>query len=259
MHSESYHSHQVKLAEYLRQKTNAVVQSGPFAGMILPADHTWGNGSDISSKMLGFYEQELHGCLEEAIARKHDRILNVGCAEGYYAIGMAMRSAGSQILAFDIDERALEVCRHYASVNRVEGRVQTMEGLRAGELEAHLKDADHAFLMIDCEGAEVDLLDPNTSPSLRFSTLLVECHDFANPLITGTLTERLSPSHRITLLNEGARDPNTSPILAELSNSYRWMAMDEGRPRSMHWIHAVPLARKRPAPDPFFSAAPVSE
>ena len=241
IHSESYQSQKSKLAAHILQKTRAIVQTGPFAGMILPVNHTWGDGMDISSKLLGFYEQELHGCIEEAIASKPDLILNVGCAEGYYAIGMAMRAAGSKVLAFDINERAQAVCRQYALANHVNDRLQVMGELRAEDLEAHLHGSSKTFLVVDCEGGELDLLQPNATPSLLFSTLLVECHDFANPLITKTLVERFSPSHRITVIREGARDPNTSPILAELGSCYRWMAVDEGRPRCMNWIHAVPF------------------
>ena len=241
IHSESYQTNKAKLAAYILQKTEAVVQAGPFAGMLLPAHHTWGDGMDISSKMLGFYEQELHGFIEDAIARKPDLILNVGCAEGYYAIGMAIRTTEPRVLAFDIDEHAQAVCRQYASANHVGDRVHVMGELRADDLEGHLHGASNPFLVIDCEGGELDLLHPDKSPSLLSSTLLVECHDFANPLITKTLVERFSTSHRTTIITEGARNPNTSPILAELGSSYRWMAMDEGRPRCMNWIHAVPI------------------
>ncbi len=195
----------------------------------------------MSSKLLGFYEQELHGWIEEAIARGPDLILNVGCAEGYYAIGMAIRTAGSRILAFDIDEQSQTVCRQYASVNNVSDRIHVMGKLSAEELEDHLLGSTKPFLVVDCEGCELDLLRPDVAPSLLFSTLLIECHDFANALITKTLVERFSTSHRITIISEGARDPNTSPILAELGSSYRWMAVDEGRPQCMNWIHAAPI------------------
>jgi hypothetical protein len=241
IHSESYQSLKAKLAAYILQKTRAIVQAGPFSGMILPENHTWGDGMEISSKILGFYEQELHEWIEEAITRKPDLILNVGCAEGYYAIGMAIRTAGPRVLAFDIDEQAQAVCRQYASVNNVSDRVHVMGKLSAEGLEDHLLGSTKPFLMVDCEGGELDLLRPDAAPSLLFSTLLVECHDFANPLITKTLVERFSTSHRITIISEGARNPNTSPILAELGSSYRWMAMDEGRPRCMNWIHASPI------------------
>ena len=59
---------------------------GPLAGMdFLPQS---AEGCHIA-KLLGCYEQPLQPFIEEAIANAYPTILNIGCAEGYYAVGMA--------------------------------------------------------------------------------------------------------------------------------------------------------------------------
>jgi hypothetical protein len=61
-----------------------MVAAGPFAGMKLDYElfpkHT-------SPKFLGTYEQELHGGIERAIKLYPRYVSNIGCAEGFYAIG----------------------------------------------------------------------------------------------------------------------------------------------------------------------------
>jgi len=75
-----------ELWSYVAGHTNNIVQAGPFAGMLLTGDTSWDAVGDETSKLLGFYEEEIDPHLEQAIAAKPDLVLNVGCAEGYYAV-----------------------------------------------------------------------------------------------------------------------------------------------------------------------------
>src|SRR5262245_457133 len=80
--------------DWLLKNMHGKVQSGPFIGMEILPDVSWNDG-DISSKILGTYEQELHPIIEHEIKRLRrmdkPKIVNVGTAEGYYAVGMAMQ------------------------------------------------------------------------------------------------------------------------------------------------------------------------
>ena len=63
------------------------VSGGPFAGLAYP------DRAPISlvPKLLGIYERELHGAIEAAIRAQPGLIVNVGAADGYYAVGLARR------------------------------------------------------------------------------------------------------------------------------------------------------------------------
>jgi hypothetical protein len=43
--------------------------------------------SSVLSKLLGTYESELHPVLHEILIKPYELIVDVGSAEGYYAIG----------------------------------------------------------------------------------------------------------------------------------------------------------------------------
>jgi hypothetical protein len=51
-----------------------------------------------SPKFLGTYERELHRVIERAIWRRPKYVLNIGCAEGFYAVGLAIRLNDAQVL-----------------------------------------------------------------------------------------------------------------------------------------------------------------
>ncbi len=81
------------LNKWIHRKTNGVVQSGPFAGMKLSQNEVWKDGN-LGTKLLGCYEKELHGFIEDEIKRlsnRPSRIVDIGCAEGFYSVGLALR------------------------------------------------------------------------------------------------------------------------------------------------------------------------
>ena len=56
------------------------VANGPFKGMRYAAAQSV--GSALLPKLLGSYESELHGALEEMFVRKYTTVVDIGCAEG---------------------------------------------------------------------------------------------------------------------------------------------------------------------------------
>src|SRR2546425_613282 len=68
-----------------RQGRRFGVLFGPFAGMRLVAE------TAFLPELLGIWEQELHPVIEGLIAADPDLVVNVGGANGYYAVGLARR------------------------------------------------------------------------------------------------------------------------------------------------------------------------
>src|SRR5712672_3591091 len=74
-----------RLAE---SRTHSMVQQGPFRGMRY-IDRAL--CSTLVPKWLGIYEREVGGCIEEAITLPFQTVVDIGAAEGYYAVGLALR------------------------------------------------------------------------------------------------------------------------------------------------------------------------
>ena len=76
------------------------------------------NTNPTSNQDLGIYERELYPTVEEAIAAKYPLIVDIGAAEGYYAVGMAMRSPQSQVIAYEMDPRGQALLRDMIAINQ---------------------------------------------------------------------------------------------------------------------------------------------
>ncbi len=223
----------------LFEVTKGITQDGPFMGQQLLRHASWGAG-DLSCKLLGCYEAELHTALEVAIRKNPEISVNVGCAEGYYAIGLALRLPCTRHYAYDIDPAARAVCQQAAEANGVDDLLTIGGECHKETLIELFKNRTSGLLVLDCEGAEADLLTPDVVPSLAASDIIIECHDHLVPGVSQTLMDRLSATHTCRLVREGARDPSGSPLLQPLPTFERWLAVCEFRPCLMHWLIATP-------------------
>lgn len=227
-----------ELLEEVSTKAGNQVQAGPYKGMTVLRESNWGDG-DAITKMLGVYEQELHSALETIISAKPTVMVNVGCAEGFYAVGFAMRSPSTQVIAVDLDHRTLNIAGQNALANQLDN-VELCDSCTADNLEYLFSDKEVTAVISDCEGYETELLDPAVAPSLKNSYMLIECHDMFKAGITDTLTERFKDTHTVTKITQGIRNPHALSLLDGYSETDKWAAVNEIRATSMHWLFMVP-------------------
>jgi len=220
----------LEVAEYVSTKTCNIVQSGPFAGMTIPEEHSWGIG-DRAPKLLGTYEQELHPAIEKAITRSPEAIFNAGSAEGYYAVGLARRLPEVPVYAFDLNPNARRICQQAAELNNTP-RVAVKSAFQL------LNNFNNALIVMDVEGEEINLLNPEIITYLHRCDVIVECHDFLNPAITETLKRRMDDTHNMEVIYENTRDWSDFPMLDKLCSLDRYLALAEHRPCLMHWLVA---------------------
>jgi hypothetical protein len=217
------------------------VQSGPFKGMLYTQEVIDSAlavpralGSALVPKLLGCYEAELQGVLENALTTPYQDIVDIGSAEGYYAVGLALRLPSARVHAFEMDPLRQKLCIEMARANGVAERV-TMDGACDREKLAALTNG-HPFILCDCEGYELELLQPERIPGLKHCDLLVELHDSANPIISETIMARFAPTHEVTLIKSAETDPAQYPALASLSPGDQQFAVSEERPAGMQWV-----------------------
>lgn len=225
-----------RISAKLRARHGSAVLSGPFAGMRYVSGSV---GSVLSPKLIGCYEAELAPILEGIRVRGYPVVIDVGCAEGYYAVGLAIGLPSARVFAFDLDERARLLCAEMAALNEVAERV-VVEGACDVARLRRLPLAG-ALLICDCEGFEIELLQPDLAPGLKRCDLLVELHDGRDPRITPTLRERFAPTHDIALIASTARDPDAYPAVHFLPAASRRLAVCEFRsPQQWAWMRARP-------------------
>ena len=223
----------VLIQNTLLQQQGTVVMQGPFAGMdFLPQS---AEGCHIA-KLLGCYEQPLQPFIEQAITNAYPTILNIGCAEGYYAVGMAKRMPNTQVLAFDLNPKAQEVCAALAQKNAVSDRVKVGALFKPEDFETHRNQK--VLVLCDIEGAENELLNPEAAPALKGMDIIVESHECLIPGITKVLIDRFKDTHQITLINDdGQRNLQQAPQwFNNLAHLDQLLATWEWRSGATPWL-----------------------
>lgn len=219
------------IANTLIARSGTRIAHGPFAGMDYPVAASEGARTP---RLLGIYEASLHPVIEALIARAPAQVLDIGCAEGYYAVGLARRLPASAIHARDTDPKAQALCATLAQRNGVETRLRIGGEVQHADL-ALCNDAP-TFILCDIEGAEGDLLDPTLAPALTRADILVEVHEGMRPGLLAALTQRFTPSHRVTRIDRTLR-PDLLPDWAEtLSDLDRLLMLWEWRASPTPWL-----------------------
>lgn len=222
----------VDLASRLADQTASMVQSGPFAGMLLDVGTM---PVHVTPKLLGTYENELTESIDDTICRAPEIVINVGCAEGYYAVGFALRLSDATIYAFDADPKARKATIRNASLNGVDARVHVSGVVHARELEGLLQRG-RALVLMDCEGAEFELLHPEATPSLASADIIVELHPHRRPTVEETIIARFCSTHMIERIVQRSIDAKLARAPSLLDVAERRAAVDERRSRDICWM-----------------------
>lgn len=209
-----------KIAGDIVPQLGETVRGGPFAGMTYLLAQAEGC---IIPKLLGCYEQELHPVLEAAQQGGFQDILNIGCAEGYYAVGLARSMPGATIHAYDTNETARQRCQVLAERNGVAGRVRIGETMGAADFAPF---AGRTLVICDIEGGEFDLLDPARVPALAGMDLLVEIHPNGANTVEA-FTARFSDTHDVEVIPTAVRNPESFPELAAMTPLDKSLALIE--------------------------------
>lgn len=218
-------------------KLPLTVASGPFRGMKYLSESC---GSALIPKLLGTYEKELHPVISNLLARTPQLVIDIGAAEGYYAIGIALQCPQARVATFDTFGFARYLQREMTQLNSVTDRLDIHGRCDMPELESALKGRDSALVICDCEGYEQTLLDPSAVPPLKQATILVETHDMLVPGVTEKLIERFKPTHTITRIDAEPRVAGDFPLVSDLEDSRKVQFMNEYRPPGMKWLYMTP-------------------
>jgi hypothetical protein len=231
----------VYLVRLAQQRTGTKVIGGPFDGMRYVADAV---GSALIPKLLGIYERELAAKIEAICVQGPSLIVDVGAAEGYYAVGLARRNPQARVIAFEMDDRGRRLLTDLARQNFVLERVEIKGRCEPTDLVLALEGADFPVLICDVEGYEDVLLDPVRVPALSRTVMLVETHDFARPGVAERLRQRLEPTHHVEVIWQEARIRQEFPWRTWgtmlLPASYLDWAVSEWRPDRMRWLWMTP-------------------
>ena len=215
------------------EREGTVVLQGPLAGLDFIRQSA--EGCHVA-KLLGCYEQPLQPHIAAALSGRYTKIVNIGCAEGYYAVGFAVAMPALVSVAYDIDPKAQSACRELAEKNGVSDRVEIRGEFILDHFAAYESEATLVFC--DIEGMEEELLNPNVTPALRGLDIIVESHECLRPGITQKLISRFESSHVIEIVeDDGWRHLENLPDwFTQLSHLDQLLATWEWRSGPTPWL-----------------------
>ena len=227
------------------------IAAGLFEGLAYPPQSV---GSANWPKHLGVYEIELAPWFERFDANPFGHVINVGAAEGYYALGLASRWPGVHVVAFEQDPAGRALLTDYAAKNGLSAAIEVRGACTPVGLREALECAGSGLLLMDVEGAENELLAGAVLPALVPFHVLVELHDLRVPGIGGALRSRFAATHRI---EEVVTRPRRFADFAFPANPWLRIflieqlksAADEQRGAPMRWFLLTPVGRPSTRPD----------
>jgi hypothetical protein len=193
-------------ARYVREN-GLTVKRGTFEGLTY-SQAAVGHIGALSAKLCGSYEPEVIAKLTE-LAPKHDLFVDIGSAEGFYLNGMARAFPQLHVIGFETTPGERELALEMARINGVKidqrgtADPDTLQDLPDGRILA----------LVDIEGYEQVLLDPDRIPRLREMSMVVELHNAEAPGIEGTLRQRFGTTHDIDLIHPEPIDVDAFPEL----------------------------------------------
>lgn len=218
------------------------VFSGPFAGMGYVASSV---GSAWHPKVLGTYEVELHKQISSFSDKTFDAFLDIGAAEGYYAIGMTRVIKCKSVVAYEATTEGQCLIQQLAELNKVTSKVAVRGFCTPEEFKKVVHEHPGTLLVIcDIEGGEVGLLLGIPAELLSNAYLIVETHEFIVPGVTDKLKQHFFKTHHIEHIRSTPRGRSDIPKDFRSPVWDRWTVrmMEEFRPAVMDWLIMRPCA-----------------
>jgi SAM-dependent methyltransferase len=219
----------VRVAEHFDYE----VQSGPFKGMKYTRQAILSRHA--TPNLIGQYEQQIYPALMDA-AGPAELIIDVGHAEGYYAVGLAR--LGKKVVAFDADPHERRVCHEMTRLNAIPSDRLSIRSWCSPNALRRLTRNKRALIFCDIEGGELELLTSATIADLSKCDLIVELHA-AGPVENLEFVSRFLKTHQVEVINHSS-EPRGAELLAFLGADAQRMAAEYRPPQQ--WMVARPKA-----------------
>ena len=218
------------------------VAYGTFKGMKLSKNTYWSK-NDIITHILGVYEKHVLKKIIEFSKKGNYPFIDIGAADGYFAIGMAFSETFKKIYAFEIDEEGRRSLNRNIENNFCKDKVVVDIEANFETLKEIVDKNKSAVILIDIEGSEFDLLDDNLLQLLSNCYIVCELH----PTLStdgfekqNMLINNAKAFFDVSIIQRESYSPNKFSELNEFTDEERLIAFGEGRENNMNWLILEP-------------------
>lgn len=242
---ETIRERQERISLEVFDQLNGYVKYGPFTGLKLDRNTWWGK-LDLASQCLGLYEKEIIDVIGKIKPGDYDCFIDIGAADGYYAIGMLISGKFNKTTCFEITAEGREVIANNWEKNGSPGELNIFGEATAQSLAAlPAKNTENAFVLVDIEGFEFDFLTAETLSLLQSCTIVIEIHHWVDDFMARykTLLCAASQFFTIEMLKPVERETLDLAELRDLTDDNRLLITSERRPGVMRFLKLTPKSR----------------
>ncbi|OGJ37768.1 MAG: hypothetical protein A2182_03145 [Candidatus Pacebacteria bacterium RIFOXYA1_FULL_38_18] len=233
------HKRRMKISSLLAKQMNDTIGYGPFKGLIIKHRNDW-NGN----MFLGIYEQEVLQLFQK-FPKKYNTLINIGAADGYYAIGGLVSGLFNKTYCFELSKKSRINILKNAILNRVQNDIKIF-GIAKSGFTRKLKKAganlEKSIIICDIEGNEFELFNKQVFGLFKKSILVIEVHDWHENGKSRykKLKKNAGRYFKIQEIQSGTRDLSIFPEIKNLKDNDRWLLCSEGRHYAQTWLILKP-------------------
>ena len=223
--------------------SNKTILGGLYKSTKLTCQTHW-QGFDISSKLLGLYEEQVQNkivYLKKKFGLEY--LINFGSGDGYHLVGLIKNDYFKKGLAFEINEYGRKQIEENLKINNLKQKVGIFKEANFDEIKNEINSVQlkKTLYLVDIEGGEFELFNEKNIDAFRDSYLIIENHDFlSDQNKVNKFLNLMDKYFHLEILNNGTRNPFLIPEIKDLDDDERWLIVSEGRKRSMNWFIFTP-------------------
>ncbi len=232
----------IKVLNHLIQIHDYKVAHGIFKGMKLNKNLFWSK-HDLITHILGVYEQHILDQLIKFSNQDNEIFIDIGAADGYFAVGSAFSKLFKKVYAFEIQKNGRESLKFNAEANLCDKNIIINSEANFNSLKNLIDKHSRAVVLIDIEGDEFKLLDFKTLNLLSNCKIIIELHP--EQVVDGLNKQKelINFSKKlfdISLIKRETYNPNVFEELDHFTDEERLIAFAEGRDNNMRWLILEP-------------------
>jgi len=219
---------------------DGVVGYGLFKGLKLNKETWWGK-SDLGSQCLGLYEKEILTLISNK--GPYDVFLDLGAADGYYAVGMLYSRMTKKVVCFETSKEGQVAIRKNWVANDSIGELEVYGEANQKSVEKVVNNiTKKSLVLIDIEGFEFSLLTKEVISLFKECELVIEIHNWVEDfeLKYRNLLSDLNLYFNITPIERTNRTTESIPEIRSYTDDNRLLVTSERRPCLMRFLHLVP-------------------
>jgi len=210
---------------------------GPFKGVRINNHSAWSGTKDIGPKIFGLYENQILNWIQQ---KKFDLLIDVGAADGYYALGMLSSKIVSRAVTFEISVNDREITKSSAIINNVDDKIFIKGEATSSEIIEVLKTCSNGLIIMDIEGGEYNLITSELLEAAKNCCLVIEIHDVVGREILENMLSLCKEFHEFEELTSLERNFPRDKFTEKLTDNERSHLLSEGRSYAMSWVALSP-------------------